>query len=315
MRYFTRKILCGAAFVVSCITINTSYSQELIANVEVLHNRVQNVDAKVFASLKTSMTEFINNRRWTQDVFQANEKIQCSFFINVTETVGNPEDNLFRGTITVQATRPVFNTNYTTTLINHLDRDFTFKFDPSQVLLFDENRVAGNDPLVANLPAIVAYYVYMILGFDYDSFGLKGGDPYFKKAQNIAMNAPEDARLINGWKASEANRRNRYWFVDHVLNPRFSDMRTFWYEYHIKGLDVMRSKPEEAINSIMPYFEKLKQINQENPSSMYTMAVFNAKSGEFANIVSRFPMEQKEAVKNILAEIDVPNAAKYKNIK
>lgn len=297
------------------VVLQAAKAQELVANVEIMSSRVQGVDEKVFTSLKSALTEFLNNRRWSNDVFTATEKIQCNFFLNVTEAVGSLEDNTFRATLTVQASRPVYSATYTTTTFNFLDRDIVFRFDPSQVILFDDNRVGGTDPVIANLPAIFAYYAYMILGFDYDSFSPNGGDPFFKKAQNIVMNAPEDSRLITGWVSNVSRRTNRYWLVEQVLNPRFSELRQFWYDYHLRGLDIMRKEPQKGLQTISGYFEKLKTINIENPTSIYLMTVFNIKSTELINLVAQLPAEEKKTAIETLAEVDVTNAAKYKGIR
>lgn len=290
-------------------------AQEMLATVEVMSTRIQGADPKVFTSLKSALTEFINNRKWTSDIYAPNEKIECSFFLNLTEMVGAPEDNIFKGTLTVQATRPVYNTNYNTTTFNFLDREISFKFDPSQVIIFDENRVAGTDAIVANLPATIAYYVYMILGFDYDAFSPSGGETYFKRAQNIVMNAPEDSRLISGWKSNVSRKTNRFWLVEQVLDPKFQELRRFWYDYHIHGLDKMRSEPDKAISTILPYFEKFKRINLENPSSIYLMTVMNIKSSEFVNILGRIPQAQRQSAIEALSEVDVTNASKYRAVR
>lgn len=298
-----------------CSAWMQAQSQEMQANVEVMSSRIQGADPKVFTSLKTALTEFINNRKWTNDFFTPLEKIDCNFFLNVTEMVGPPEDNTFKATLTVQATRPVFNATYTTTTFNFLDREVAFKFEPSQVLIFDDNRVGGTDALVANLPATIAFYVYMILGFDYDSFSPNGGDPHFKKAQNVVMNAPEDTRLITGWKSNVSRKTNRFWLVDQVLNPRFQELRQFWYDYHINGMDVMRENPDAAIDMIAGYFTKLKQVNLENPTSIYLLTMMNTKSNELVNLVARIPQAQRKAAIDALAEVDVTNAAKYRAIR
>lgn len=290
-------------------------AQEINASVEVMSDRVQNVDKKVFSSLKTKLEEFINTRRWTNDMFQPKEKIQCNFFINVSEPIGEITNNTFKATITVTSSRPVYNTDYSTPTFNFLDKDVVFKFDPSLVIAFDDNRVVATDAMSSNLSAIVAYYVYMVLGFDYDSFSKFGGNPYFKKAQNIVNNAPEDTKLIVGWKPSDNNKRNRYWLVDQVLNPRFEDLRVFWYNYHRLCLDDMTNNQENALKSIAPLFKSILQINNENPSAIYTQIIFNTKSNEIINLVSLFPPKEKQEAIDDLTKVDISNANKYRKIK
>src|SRR2546423_3709760 len=182
------------------------HSQELQAKITVISNRISTqVDKKVFQTLQASLNNFVNNRKWTADVYQAQEKIKCNFLINIDEYLGN---NVFKATLTVQAARPIYNTTYESPLINFQDGQFQFKYVEFQPIEFNENRIQGTDALTANISAILAYYANLILGLDYDSFSPRGGDPYFQKAQYIVNNAPE-ASEINGWKAFDGL-RNRF---------------------------------------------------------------------------------------------------------
>jgi len=260
-------------------------AQDVSANVDVMFDRVQNVDPKVFQALKKSLNEFINNRKWTNDNYKSTEKIECSFLLNLTQKTG---ENIYTATLNIQASRPVFNSGYNTPLVNYIDRDIIFRFDESQTLQYDDNRVAGSDAMVSNLTATFAYYINIILGLDYDSFAPKGGDEYFRKAQNIVNNAPEEGKSIKGWKASEGN-RNRYWLIDQILNPRFDKFRPYWYTYHRKGLDLMSQKPEEARKNILDGIPVLTKINNENPTSILFQFFFNAKANEFINTLMQTP--------------------------
>ena len=198
--------------------VNLSFGQELRAKVTVLANRVPNtVDKKVFQTLQTQLTNFLNNRKWTRDVFQAQEKIECNFLLNIDRVI---ETNVYKASLTIQAARPVFNSAYQTPLINFQDADVSFRYVEYQPVEFNENRVQGSDALASNLTATFAFYVYTILGLDYDSFGPKGGDQYFQKAQSIVNNAPE-ARDISGWKAFDGL-RNRYWLSENLMNSRYN---------------------------------------------------------------------------------------------
>ncbi len=287
------------------------FAQELNCKLDVSFERVQNVDPKVFQTLKRSLNEFINNRKWTNDNFRPAEKIDCSFLLNVTEKA--PGDNTYKATLNIQSSRPVFNSGYNSPLVNYIDRDVVFRFDESQNLQFDDNRVAGNDALGSNLTAIFAYYVYLMLGFDYDSFAPRGGSDYFKKAQNVVNNAPED-KLIKGWKAAE-NNRNRYWLIDQILNPRFDAFRPLYYSYHRKGLDLLSSKPEEGRKTILESIPVLTKINNDNPTSVLMQFFFNAKSNEFANTLMQTPVADRKDYIDQLSKMDVPNTARYRGIK
>src|SRR5438552_3414107 len=184
----------------------SSKAQELQAKVTVLSQQIgTNVNKNIFTTLQTQLTNLINNRKWTGDVFQPQEKIQCNFLLNLQSVV---DDNTYKASLTIQAARPIYNSTYQSQLVNFQDADVTFKYIEYQPVEFNENRVGGTDPLAGNLTAVIAYYVYLILGLDYDSFKLKAGAEYFQRAENIVTNAPEE-RNISGWKSFDGT-RNRY---------------------------------------------------------------------------------------------------------
>ena len=289
-----------------------SQAQELNCKVDVSFDRIQNVDPKVFQALKKSLNEFVNNRKWTNDNFKASEKIDCTFFLNLTERT--PNENIYKGTLNIQASRPVFNSGYNSSTVNFIDREVVFRFDESQTLQYDDNRVAGSDALASNLTAIIAYYSYIILGLDYDSFSPKGGDEYFKRALNIVNNAPEEGKSIRGWKAAEGN-RNRYWLIDQILNPRFDAFRPYWYKYHRLGLDVLSQKPEEGRKVILDGIPTLTKINNDNPTSILLQFFFNAKSSEYVNVLQQSTKEERKDYIDQLSKMDVPNTPKYRAIK
>ncbi len=287
-------------------------AQELNCKVDVSFDRIQNVDPKVFQALKKSLNEFVNNRKWTNDNFKASEKIDCTFFLNLTERT--PNDNIYKGTLNIQASRPVYNSGYNSSTVNFIDREVVFRFDESQTLQYDDNRVAGSDALASNLTAIVAYYSYLILGLDYDSFSPKGGDEYFKRALNIVNNAPEEGKSIRGWKAAEGN-RNRYWLIDQILSPRFDAFRPYWYKYHRLGLDVLSQKPEEGRKVILDGIPTLSKINSDNPTSILLQFFFNAKSSEYVNVLQQSTKDERKDYIDQLSKMDVPNTPKYRAIK
>ncbi|HVF81351.1 MAG TPA: DUF4835 family protein, partial [Flavisolibacter sp.] len=184
-------------FAAMLLMMQAAGAQELQAKFTVLSNRVSTqVDKKTFQTLQTTLTNFVNNRKWTPDVFQPQERLRCNFLLNIDQDLGS---NLYKATLTVQAARPAYNTTYLSPIINFQDNEVVFKYIEFQPVEFNENRVGGNDASVANLPAVIAYYVNLIIGMDYASFALRGGDPYFQKAQYIVNNAPEGGQ-ISGWK-------------------------------------------------------------------------------------------------------------------
>lgn len=294
----------------SLITIN-SFAQELNCKVKVMYDRIQGIDKQVFTGMERNITEFMNTRKWTTDQFQMNERIECNILINLTSQI---EQDAFEATINIQASRPVFNTSYNSSLVNFIDREFKFRFNQFTPLQFDDNRIVGNDPFASNLTATLAYYAYLVIGLDYDSFAPNGGTDYFKKAQNIVNNAPESGKAITGWKAVDGN-KNRYWIIDQILNPRFKAFRSIWYNIHREGLDKMSTKPLESRKIILETLPQLVQLNRDNPSSILLQFFFSAKSDEFASLVAQEEQGEKTKYISMLQQIDVPNIQKYNNIK
>jgi Domain of unknown function (DUF4835) len=303
-----KKIIVVFIFIVSVIK---GQGQEIQARLTVLANKVSTqVDKKIFQTLQTNLVNFLNNRRWTNDVFQPIEKIQCNFLLNIEQDLGN---NVFKGKLTIQAARPVYNTTYDSPIMNFLDDNVIFRYQEFQPIEFNENRVQGNDPAAANLPAILAYYVNIILGFDYDSYSPRGGDTYFQKAWNIVNNAPE-GKDIAGWKSFESQ-RNRYWLAENLNNNRFALIHDVLYSYYRSGMDVFYGNEDEGRKGIMNSLNFLNAINSENPNSMIMQFFFQGKSTELVKIFSHANADQKSRAKDILSKLDITNAAAYKELK
>jgi hypothetical protein len=294
------------AFVFSFI-VTVSQAQEILARFTVITSKVSTtVDKKIFNTLQSQLTNFVNNRRWTNDVFQPVEKIKCNFLLTIDADLGN---NTFKGKLTIQAARPVYNTGYDSPIINFIDDYVIFKYIEFQPVEFNENRVQGNDPIVANLTAILAYYVNMILGFDYGSFTLRGGDPYFQKAWNIVNNAPE-GREITGWKSFDGL-RNRYWLAENMNNNRFALVHDALYAYYRTGLDLFMENEEAGRNGILNCLTFLNTVNTEIPNSMIIQFFFQGKSNEFLKIFSKANKTQKTQAREMLARLDITNATAY----
>lgn len=301
------KILIASFFL---LLAGKASAQEIQARLSVIASKVSTqVDRKIFNTLQTGLTNFLNARKWTNDVFQPSEKIQCSFLITIEKDLGN---NVFEGKMTIQAARPAFNTTYDCPMLNFQDDNIIFKYQEFQPIEFNENRVQGNDPLVGNLTAIMAYYVNIILGFDYDSYSLRGGDPYFQKAWNIVNNAPE-GREINGWKSFESL-RNRYWLAENMNNSRFALMHDVLYSYYRSGIDVFFENEEAGRSGIINALNFLNTINTENPNSMVMQLFFQGKANELQKIFSKAGGEQKARAKELLTRLDVTNANQYKSL-
>jgi len=296
-------------FLVAVLVLGISIArgQEIQARLTVITSKVSTtVDKKIFQTLQTALTNFLNNRRWTNDAFQPTEKIQCNFLLNIEQDLGS---NIYKGKLTVQAARPVFNTNYDSPIMNYLDDNVVFRYVEFQPIEFNENRIQGNDPLVANITAVLAYYVNIILGFDYGSFSLRGGDTYFQKAWNIVNNAPE-ARDIGGWKSFESI-RNRYWLAENLNNNRFALIHDAMYAYYRAGMDLFYENEDAGRNGILNCLSFLNTINTENPNSMILQFFFQGKSSELLKVFSKANTDQKTRARDILTRLDITNAAAY----
>ena len=287
-------------------TFNVS-AQELRGRVSVISSRVgNNVDKKVFQTLQTSLNDFVNSRKWSNDNFTTQEKIDCSFLLNL-ESTGDP--NIYKASLTIQSGRPVFNTSYISPVINYQDNDVLFKYTEFQQLEFSDTRVSGTDPLVSNLTAVMAYWINMVLGFDYDSYSQGGGKPYFQKAQNIVNNAPE-GRNINGWKAFDGT-RNRYWLAENLSNSRYNIIHDAIYNYYRLGMDKMYNEEIAGRNQVLNVLNLLNTFNVENPNSMILQFIFQAKTQELISIFSKASPPDKARALELLQKLDVTSATKY----
>jgi hypothetical protein len=302
-RYLTLLLLLAGSAV---------QAQELNCKVKILHEKIQNVDPQLFTSMERSITDFLNTRKWTGDDYATQERIDCNMLINITSK-SDKDPDLFTGTISVQATRPVYNSGYTSPTINTVDRDLVFHYSQFNPIQFDDNRVSGPDPLASNLTAVLAYYSYLILALDYDSYSPEGGTALLKKAQNVVTNAPEDGG-IKGWKAFE-DKRNRYWIVDQLLSPRYSQYRAAWYSLHREGLDIMYNKPTEGRAKVLAALNILQNVNRDNQQSSLIQAFFNAKTDEMTRIVMQGSREERMQYLTMLSVLDPANAGRYNNLK
>ncbi|MGI8952182.1 MAG: DUF4835 family protein [Chitinophagaceae bacterium] len=288
---------------------NLLHAQELQARVSVNAQQVgTTVDPKTFTTLQTALANLINNRKWTDDVFEMQERIQCNFLLIIQSVT---DDNTYKATLTIQAARPVYNSSYQATLINFQDADLVFKYIQFQPLDFDENRVQGSDALTANLTATIAYYVYIILGFDYDSFSPKGGEDFFQQAQNIVTNAPE-AKDIGGWKSFDGL-RNRYWLAQNIMDNRYNIFHDVIYQYYRSGLDSMYDNANTARQNILNALSKLEDFNRENPNTMILQFFIQNKSDELAGIFQKASPTIKSRALELLTQLDVANISKYQS--
>lgn len=293
-----RKLLV----IVSLLFCKFSFAQELNCQVQVLSQQIAGSDKRAFEALQTAIFEFMNNRKWTNETFKLEERIDCSILINLTDKVSSDE---YKGTFQVQSRRPVFKSSYNSVLLNYNDNDFQFKYVENQPIEFNDNSFTGN------LPAMLGYYAYLIIGLDYDSFSLNGGTPYLQKALSI-VNTAQDASEP-GWKAFE-NNKNRYWLINNLMDASFVPLRECYYTYHRKGLDAMVDNKEAGRAVIAESIESLKKVHAAKPLSFNMQVFFNAKSDEIINIFSGAFTDEKAKIVNTLNEIDPTNSNKYAKI-
>ncbi len=282
------------------------FAQELMCNVQVITQQIQGTNKQVFQTLQTSIYEFMNNTSWTNHVFEVDERIECTMLFNIKEQVSVDE---FKGTLQIQSRRPVFNSSFNSVVLNYVDNDIQFKYVEFQPLEFSETSH------LSNLTSILAFYAYIIIGMDYDTYSFKGGTPFFQAAEKIVNNAQNTPE--RGWRAMEStSRRNRYWLANNILNEDFSLLREFVYKYHRLGLDMMYEKTNEARANISEYLRLLQQISREKPDPFmyYLQVVLDAKSDELINIFKSSFQEEKTRVYALLNEIDPSHGNKYEQI-
>ena len=280
----------------------TMWGQEFRCNVSVSSSRVEGTNKQVFESMRTDIYEFMNNRKWSDNVFNTDERIECTIFIQITQQLSSDE---FSGTLQVQLNRPVFNSSYNSPLLNLKDNDMQFKYVEFQPMEFDEN--SNSNPLTN----ILAFYAYTILGFDYDTFSPLGGSAYFQKARAI-VNRSQNARE-KGWRAFEGN-FNRFWLIENVTNQSYGPFRELLYRYHRLGLDLLAEKPDLGRSEIADALKNMQRVYRSKPDTYINRLFFDAKSEELVNIFSKGSMDEKGRVMTILTECDPSNSGKYEKI-
>jgi hypothetical protein len=282
---------------------HSTFAQELSCKVIVSTQKLQTTERKVFDALQKTLTEFMNNRKWTTDAFQTNERIECSVLLEILEEKGN---NRFAAKTTVQSNRPVFNSNYNSTLLNYIDLDIVFEYVEFQPIDFTENSSANN-----NLANIMAYYAYLIIGLDYDSYSLKGGVPWYSKAQNIVTINQNSGE--SGWKSFEKT-KNRYWLIENLMNNKYDDIHKAIYIYHRDGLDKMYEDVDAGRTAITSALNLINKIYTDNTNTMILQQFFAAKTEELINIYSKAPTAEKNTIVQLLSKIDPSNSTRYQKI-
>ncbi|MDX2284437.1 MAG: DUF4835 family protein [Bacteroidia bacterium] len=277
-------------------------AQELLCNVSIDAGRIQS-DRSVFEDMQRNIANYLNSQRWTPDEFQGYERIRCNLQIIVTQ---RPQPDFFVCTANLQVYRPAYNSTYETLLLNVQDPAFSFRYVAFQNLVFVDNTYTDN------LTALLNFYAYLILGFDYSSFSPEGGMPWFRKAQEI-LNQAGSSAAESGWRSNE-DTRNRYWVIENLMNSSYKGFHTILYKYHRQGLDLMESSPDQGRRAIMECVKELQKLNQQNPLLVVNRMFLNSKDEELVRIFKNaFVNDQKEFVQ-VMQEIDPANMAKYNSV-
>jgi Domain of unknown function (DUF4835) len=278
-------------------------AQELNATVNVLIPQQVMSPPELFNTMKSTITEFLNGRKWSKDTWQTNEKIQCTFQITIEQQVDNRS---FKGSLQVTSSRPVYNASYKTSVLNINDRDFEFVFQENTMIQW------SNDQHRDNLSSVLAFYANLILAMDYDSFAMEGGTDHYLTCQTIINNAQNAAE--SGWRSNEKGRQNRFWLIENILSQTFKPIREFLYNYHRKGLDKLYLDQQAAIQEMSAAVEALKDVHRIKPSSYNMQVLFYAKADEIVNIYKPRKLEEKKDVAETCKLLDPGNISKYEKI-
>ncbi|MBQ4548022.1 MAG: DUF4835 family protein [Bacteroidales bacterium] len=296
------KKICFILFLMLALMgMKDLYSQEFNFDVTVSSAQVSGTDQRAFESLKEGITNFMNNRVWTNLKLEPEERIEGAIVVNVKKKEGN----ILEAELNIALRRPTFKTNYTTPLFNYIDTDFVFEYIESQPLDFTENSY------MSNLTSTLAFYAYYCLGLYFDSFGLYGGDPFFKVADQIVTSAQSAEE--SGWKAFD-DKRNRYWLNENMMNASYKPLRQYMYEYHRLGLDKMSTKQDEGKTAITKSLEHIKQVYSERPSLLFIQVLNDTKRNEWKSIYTEGSQQDKTKAVNIFREIDPSHATEYEEI-
>nr|WP_305069734.1 DUF4835 family protein [Flavobacterium covae] len=280
---------------------NSYHAQELNCIVELNTSQVTGTNQQIFKTLKKSLTEFMNNTKWTDKNYKSNEKINCSFFFNITSF---DNVNQFSGSLQVTATRPVYNTTYTTPILNINDKEFSFTYNEFQNLVFNPNAYESN------LISVVAFYANMIIGIDADTFALEGGTKSFETASNIVAQAQVTQEKAWG----NTSPQSRYFLVNDILSPTFSPYRKMTYDYHLGALDRMNENPKQSKETIQKAIFNLKEIATSGPNAYLTRVFFDTKSDEILNIFSGGPKMEVNQLVETLSKLSPTNINKWSQI-
>lgn len=290
-------------FLLSSSATSLLSAQELNARVEVNAPQVQNLNPRVVTLLQNVVQSYLNSRSWTGSVLSPQERVDCGFVINILSFDGLNE---FSAEAIIRSTRPVFGTDYSSTVLSFRDRFFHFSYEEGEQLLFHENQN------LSPLASLLAFYAYLIIGMDRDTFRLNGGTEQFSMAKNIVHFSQNTGRA--GWQANESM-DNRYWLVDNMLDPRYSAYREFSYVYHREGLDRLVEDGDQVRSIMATHLNKLTAVDRFIAGNSWSVALFSAKSAEFAGVFSQLTADESRQAYALLTQLDPTNMLQYEPIK
>lgn len=278
-------------------------AQEFNTKVIVNTPQLQTADPKIFNTLKTSIRDMFNNTKWTEDQFEPEERIEVTLTLNITEEISA---TAFKANLAINASRPVFNSNYETVIFNYQDQDIQFTYEEYQPVEFSKNVFQDN------LSSILGFYAYTLLGLDYDSFSELGGDTYFQEAQNIVSTIPSNvAQSVGGWTSIESGQRNRYWLIENILNPRMIPYRKAMYLYHRGGLDRMADDLGSGITACATAITQIAEAHKAYRNTLIVQIFTLSKGTEILQIFVGAEQTQKQRVYRAMIQVDAANASKY----
>ncbi|MCG8700894.1 MAG: DUF4835 family protein [Bacteroidales bacterium] len=284
----------------------TASAQELDIRFSLNSSQIQGTNKQVFETLEKSIVDFLNNRVWTNHIYESHERIECNMLL----TIDKYESDIMKGSLQIQSRRPVYNSSYNSVMFNYMDEDIEFKYVEFDPIEFSENSY------ISNLSSLLAFYTYIILGLDYDSFSKMGGNPYFELADKIVLNANNSGRL--GWRGSDdKKRKNRYWLINNILDKDYAPVREFSYNYHRLGLDIMEKSSFKGKQVILQELERFKRIqeNKPDPFMHFYEVIRDSKSDEIVQMFSGASREEKQKVLEIMKVVDPSGINKYEALQ
>ncbi|MCS7152865.1 MAG: DUF4835 family protein [Bacteroidia bacterium] len=286
------------------LLLSIIWAQELLPIVSIQAPGIQGIDRSILQQLQQDITQYLSTNRFSDDVFAPNERIKCFFDILITAL---PNPTRFEGSIQVRAIRPVYNSTYETLTFNFNDPDFRINYSATQTLQFSENTY------VDNLTALLNFYAYLILGMDYDSFGMEGGMPYFQKAQQV-LNLAAANSSEPGWQPTGNFLRSRYWIIENLLNSSYKQFHALFYQYHRNGLDKMHKDLPAAREVLLEVLQGMVKFSQENPNSVLVRLFVDTKGTELMQAFRKAPPEQKQRFVAAMRQLDPNNLSVYENL-